>query len=139
LIKTCLSAKNIKIVTGLALELPLISADPQQLKQVFINLFANAEQAMGESGGTLWVSTRLSSELPPEIQIEISNTGPGIPQEIMANIFNPFFTTKSAGTGLGLAIVHRIITSHHGSINVKNRAEPEGGVTFQIGLPVLWR
>lgn len=139
LFRESLSAKNIRIVTGLSPELPLILADPQQLKQVFINLFANAEQAMGESGGSLRVSTRLSSELPPEVQIEISNTGPGIPQEIMANIFNPFFTTKSSGTGLGLAIVHRIITSHHGTIRVKNQTESEGGVTFQIGLPVLWR
>jgi len=139
LFRDSLSARNVRIVTGLSPELPLISADPQQLKQVFINLFANAEQAMGESGGSLWVSTRLSSELPPEIKIEISNTGPPIPQEIMANIFNPFFTTKSAGTGLGLAIVHRIINSHHGWIHVKNRTEPDSGVTFQIGLPVLWR
>ncbi len=131
-----LSSKNIKIVTALAVELPLIFADPQQLKQVFINLFANAEQAMEENGGTLLVTSGPSAELLPEVQIEISNTGPGIPQEIMANIFNPFFTTKSSGTGLGLAIVHRIIDSHHGRIHVKNRPDPEGGVTFLIGLPV---
>ncbi len=131
-----LSAKNIRIVTNLPAELPWISADPQQLKQVFINLFANAEQAMEEKGGTLSVTSRLSAERPREIQIEISNTGVGIPQEIMANIFNPFFTTKSSGTGLGLAIVHRIIDSHHGKIRVKNRPDPDGGVTFLIGLPV---
>lgn len=129
-----LSAKNIQVVTEFAQDLPLISADPQQLKQIFINLFANAEQAMEEKGGSLSITSRLTNELPPEVLIEISNTGPGIPQEIMANIFNPFFTTKSSGTGLGLAIVHRIIASHNGRISVKNR--PEGGVTFQISLPV---
>ncbi len=129
-----LSAKNIQVVTEFAQDLPLISADPQQLKQIFINLFANAEQAMEERGGSLSITSRLTTELPLEVLIEISNTGPGIPQEIMANIFNPFFTTKSSGTGLGLAIVHRIIDSHNGRISVKNR--PEGGVTFLISLPV---
>lgn len=129
-----LALKNMMVITKLSNELPLIPADPQQLKQVFINLFANAEQAMEEDGGDLYISSHLSDGLPLEVLIEISNTGPGIPQEIMANIFNPFFTTKSSGTGLGLAIVHRIIESHKGRVNVKNR--PEGGVTFLIGLPV---
>lgn len=134
LFKESLAAKNIKVVAELADGLPLTTVDPQQLKQVFINLFANAEQAMEENGGTLYITTTLSEELPPEILIEISNTGPPIPQEIMVNIFNPFFTTKSSGTGLGLAIVHRIIDSHKGNIRVKNN--PESGVTFMIGLPV---
>ena len=115
----------------------MISTDSQQLKQVFINLFANAEQAMEEEGGTLFVASGLSNELPPELFIEISNTGPSIPQDIMANIFNPFFTTKSTGTGLGLAIVHRIIDNHNGRISVTNR--PGGGVTFLIALPVEMR
>ena len=74
--------------------------------------------------------------MPPEIIIEISNTGPSIPHDIMANIFNPFFTTKSSGTGLGLAIVHRIIDSHKGKIHVKNRTAPDDGVTFMITFPV---
>ena len=129
-----LTAKNIKVITEFSKEMPLISTDSQQLKQVFINLIANAEQAMEENGGILSITTRISDELPPEIHIEISNTGPGIPHDIMANIFNPFFTTKSSGTGLGLAIVHRIINSHNGSISVENR--PDSGVTFLIRLPV---
>ena len=131
-----LSSKNIRIVSELSGELPLISADPQQMKQVFINLFANAEQAMEGRGGCLCVATRLSEETPPEVHIEISDTGSGIQPDILANIFNPFFTTKSSGTGLGLAIVHRIIDNHNGIINVKNR--PEGGATFLIGLPVKY-
>src|SRR3990167_5253151 len=118
-----LTAKNIKVITEFSKEMPLISTDSQQLKQVFINLIANAEQAMEENGGILSITTRISDELPPEIHIEISNTGPGIPHDIMANIFNPFFTTKSSGTGLGLAIVHRIINSHNGSISVNNRPD----------------
>lgn len=129
-----LVAKNINVITEFSKDMPLISTDPQQMKQVFINLIANAEQAMEENGGILNITTRMSDELPPEITIEISNTGPGIPHDIMANIFNPFFTTKSSGTGLGLAIVHRIINSHNGSISVKNR--PDSGVTFLIRLPV---
>lgn len=134
LCKENLSSRNILISLELYRDLPLISSDPQQLKQVFINLFANAEQAMEGRGGTLSITTRLSDRLPLDILIEISNSGPGIPQEIMANIFNPFFTTKSSGTGLGLAIVHRIIKSHNGRISVKNR--PDDGVSFLIRLPV---
>lgn len=136
LFKDTLSSKNIIIKTAISQDIPLISADPQQLKQVFINLFANAEQAMDETGGVLYIESRLSDKLPPELIIEISNTGPPIPHDIMANIFNPFFTTKSSGTGLGLAIVHRIIDSHKGRIHVKNQPEPGGGVTFMIRLPV---
>lgn len=134
LFKENLASKNINIITELSPELPLISADPQQLKQVIINLFANAEQAMAGRGGVLCVGTELSARLPLEIVIEIRNSGPVIPEEIMANIFNPFFTTKSSGTGLGLAIVHRIIKTHSGRIRVKNRTE--GGVSFLISLPV---
>lgn len=136
LFKDTLSSKNIKVSTAISHDVPLISADPQQLKQVFINLFANAEQAMDETGGVMYIESRLSDKLPPEIIIEISNTGPSIPQDIMANIFNPFFTTKSSGTGLGLAIVHRIIDSHKGEIHVKNRPAPDGGVSFMITLPI---
>ncbi|MCC7201710.1 MAG: GAF domain-containing protein [Nitrospirae bacterium] len=136
LFKDTLSSKNIKVSTAISHDVPLISADPQQLKQVFINLFTNAEQAMDETGGVLYIESKLSDKLPPEIIIEISNTGPLIPQDIMANIFNPFFTTKSSGTGLGLAIVHRIIDSHKGKIHVKNRPVPDRGVSFMITLPV---
>ncbi len=136
LYKDTLSSKNIKVRTDLLQGIPLISADPQQLKQVFINLFANAEQAMGEAGGVLFIESKLSDQMPPELIIEISNTGPSIPHDIMANIFNPFFTTKSSGTGLGLAIVHRIIDSHKGTIHVKNRTAPDDGVTFILTLPV---
>ena len=128
-----LAGKNVEVLTELSDDLPRIQADPQQLKQVFINLFSNAEQAM-EKGGKLFVATRISEETSFEIQVEVSNTGPGIPREVMANIFNPFFTTKSMGTGLGLTIVHRIITSHGGRILVHNRSE--GGVSFLIFFPV---
>lgn len=134
LFKENLASKNINVITELSPELPLISADPQQLKQVIINLFANAEQAMEGRGGDLCVGTELSVRLPLEVVIEIRNSGPVIPQEIMANIFNPFFTTKSSGTGLGLAIVHRIIKTHNGRISVKNRTDD--GVSFLIRLPV---
>jgi len=134
LFRESLESKNIKVEKNLSPDIPHIMADPQQLRQVFINLFANAEQAMENEGGILSVSSRISGELPPEVIIEVSNTGPSIPPEIIANIFNPFFTTKSSGTGLGLTIVNRIITSHKGKISVRNR--PDSGVTFEIRLPV---
>ncbi len=133
LFRDTLLARGIKVSAHLREGLPPLRLDPHQMKQVFINLFGNAEQAM-ENGGRL----DIASDGPgPDgrVVVRIGNTGPSIPPDVMANIFNPFFTTKPGGTGLGLAIVHRIVTHHGGSIHVENR--PEGGVTFILALPVL--
>lgn len=111
-----------------------ILGDFQQLKQVFINLFSNAGDAM-EHGGTLSIS--LSSAVldgSPAVSIKVRDTGGGIPEDILPNIFNPFYTTKESGTGLGLPIVHRIVTNHGGRIQVGNR--PDIGAEFRILLPV---
>ena len=110
----------------------------------FLNVINNACYAANQKrlkedkhfSPVLKVSTK---NLEKIVEIRIRDNGDGIPKSIREKLFNPFFTTKSAGTGLGLAIVHRIINSHHGWIHVKNRTEPDSGVTFQIGLPVLWR
>ena len=132
LFRDTLLAKGIKMSIRLYDGFPRLLLDPHQMKQVFINLFANAEQAM-ENGGTLDVVSESPGSKGP-IVVRIINSGPGISPDVMANIFNPFFTTKPAGTGLGLAIVHRIVTNHGGSIQVENR--PEGGVVFILALPV---
>ena len=115
-------------------ELPLFLGDIQQLKQVFLNLFLNAQEAM-KGGGEIEVSVR-SAHLDgvPAVAVVISDTGKGIPPEILRNIFSPFFTTKATGTGLGLPIVHRIITNHLGRIEVANR--PTGGAVFTVTLPL---
>lgn len=111
-----------------------VLGDFQQLKQVCINLFSNAGDAMAH-GGTLSIS--LSSAVldgNPAVSIKIRDTGGGIPEEILPNIFNPFYTTKEGGTGLGLPIVHRIVTNHGGRLQVGNR--PGAGAEFRIILPL---
>lgn len=124
---------------GIALDLqlvdnlPLMQGDAEQLEQVFINLIANARQAM-RSGGQLQIvvqHSRLRGE--PAVRVEIHDSGSGIPPKLMRNIFNPFFTTKEEGTGLGLPISHRIIEHHQGEIEALNTAV---GACFILTLPV---
>jgi signal transduction histidine kinase len=113
-------------------DLPPTQADPAQLQQVFLNLFLNALHAMPH-GGELGVRTCLE-EGGKTIRIEVSDTGSGIREDLIAKVFQPFFTTKPKGTGLGLAISRQMIEQHDGSIAVANR--PGGGVLFTILLPV---
>jgi len=126
--------RNISVVKELDPNLPALTSDPQQVKQIFLNLFVNALQAMGQNG-TLSVRTLLGRRGEKNcLQIEVSDTGGGIQQENLENIFNPFFTTKQDGTGLGLAIAHKIITRYEGEIEVINR--PGKGATFVIYFPL---
>jgi hypothetical protein len=126
--------KNITITKDLAPHLPSLVSDPQQMKQIFLNFFVNAVQAMG-SNGQLRVKT-FSGERGGKrsLQIEVTDTGGGIPQKNLENIFNPFFTTKQEGTGLGLAITHKIVTHYGGEIEVINH--PGVGATFIIRFPL---
>jgi PAS domain S-box-containing protein len=129
-----LTARKITLAQHLDEYLPEIEADPEQLRQVFLNLFFNAVQAM-EQGGTLTVRTsREDIGGNAYVRAEVSDTGPGVSSDVMGNIFKPFFTTKRSGMGLGLAITHRIVTAHGGNIDIVN--PPEGGATFIVELPV---
>ncbi len=112
--------------------IPEIECIPSQLNQVFMNLLVNAAQAIRERG-EITVRTR---RVDDRVCIEISDTGTGIPQELMNRIFDPFFTTKpvGTGTGLGLSIAHGIIRKHKGRIDV--RSEPGKGTSFQVYLPI---
>ncbi len=112
-------------------ELPMTTADPDQLKQVFINLINNAISAMS-GGGTLTISTSYAEN---NVLIEFRDTGSGISEENMQRIFEPFFSTKKEkGTGLGLSISYRIIHAHGGRIDVKSF---EGqGTVFAVRIPV---
>jgi signal transduction histidine kinase len=114
--------------------LPRLHCDDRQMKQVFYNLFQNAVQAM-HHGGDLSIRT-YPLERPDGMYAAaaISDTGGGIPLEVLHNIFNPFFSTRDYGTGLGLAIAQRIVSRHYGQIEVNN--ELGKGVTFIITLPV---
>lgn len=116
-------------------DLPVVKADPNKLKQVFINLILNACQAMKDQGaGSLAITTGLSPM--GEVEIVIADTGPGIPEEVRGHIFEPFFTTKTEGegTGLGLYICSSIVSEHGGRIRVDPREG--GGTVFRIKLPV---
>jgi len=133
LVQRDLDANNIKVVREFA-QLPRIHCDDRQMKQVFYNLFQNAVQAMVH-GGTLTIRTFPVERLDGLYAgASISDTGGGIPMEVLHNIFNPFFSTKDYGTGLGLAIAQRIVSRHYGQIEVNN--EMGKGVTFIVTLPV---
>lgn len=112
--------------------LPQISGLPQKLSQVFLNLLVNAAQAIKERG-KIGVQSRLVGH---QIEVEISDTGCGIPEESLNEIFEPFFTTKEAGvgTGLGLAILQDIVSQHQGEVKVRSLVGE--GTTFTVCLPV---
>jgi signal transduction histidine kinase len=112
---------------------PQVLADPEFLRSVFNNLFINAIQAMeGKGGGNLTIKIS-ADEDGPFVNFEITDTGTGISEENLANIFEPYFSTRETGTGLGLAIVHKIVDVHNGVIDVQSK---EGeGTTFTVRLP----
>jgi len=126
--------QSIRVTTNLAPELPDSQGDSDKLQQVFVNIIVNALQAMPK-GGELTISTRLT-EVNKLIEIEISDTGCGIPQEHLGKLFDPFFSTKSAGegTGLGLSVSLGIVERHNGTIDVKSKVGE--GSTFIIRFPI---
>jgi signal transduction histidine kinase len=124
-------SRNGAVVTVPQLEpvLPPVLADPSQLEQVFLNICLNACQAMSGGTGTLTVRSRLGDG---NVVVEIEDSGPGIPADLRAQVFKPFFTTKREGNGLGLAISARIVAEHGGHIGY--RCPPEGGTIFTVTL-----
>ncbi len=126
-----LAQRRIRVERKLSSSLPRFMIDSQQIKQGVINILKNALEAM-ENGGMLFIRTSAVSDT--EAAIEIGDTGPGISAKAMHNIFNPYYTTKPRGTGLGLPITNRIIQSHKGKIEVRNR--DGGGAIFTIKLPL---
>jgi len=125
------SRAEVEFVRCFAADLPQLEADSAQLQQVFLNVFLNAIEAMAE-GGQINVSTRKADE--KSLELEITDTGKGIPEAALVKVFRPFMTTKSKGTGLGLAICKRIIEDHGGSIAAG--IYPAGGTRFTIILPL---
>jgi signal transduction histidine kinase len=114
----------------------MLRCDAGQLKQVLLNLFLNAVQAMPQ-GGELTVTVSLQSN--PEVgrswaRIAVQDTGCGIEPANLSRIFDPFYTTREEGTGLGLAIVHGIVDAHKGRVEVDSR--PGKGSTFTVVLPL---
>jgi two-component system NtrC family sensor kinase len=126
--------RNIAIVKDESPSIPLVEVDVGQMQEVFMNLILNAAQAM-DGSGTLTCITRLVDEAT-SVEIEIRDTGPGIPAKDVDKIFEPFYTTKEVGrgTGLGLSIAYGIVERHHGSIRVES--EVGVGTSFFVRIPV---
>jgi signal transduction histidine kinase len=124
---------RIRIDTRLARRLPLSVVGTDELKQVVINLLTNSVQAI-EGPGRVLVSTWMSAG---NVSLAVSDTGRGIPKEIVTRIFDPFFTTKrnGEGTGLGLSVVYGIVTKYNGAIDVKSRSDH--GTRISLSLPPL--
>ena len=112
--------------------LPLVECDPGQVNQVFMNLLANACDAVPD-GGNIWVATRADGDM---VTVDIRDDGVGMAPEVVGRVFDPFFTTKDVGggTGLGLAISHGVVAAHGGRIEVESA--PGRGSTFRVVLPV---
>jgi PAS domain S-box-containing protein len=137
--------KIIKISHNLTKDIWPILGDPNQMKQMLVNILTNAFEAMEETGGTLTVETKniirkndwqdSFNNVHPKgsyVSIDMSNSGPEIPGEISTQIFEPFYTTKSLGRGLGLAAVAGIVQNHGGCVSFESS---EAGTTFHILLP----
>ena len=107
----------------------LIWGDTGQLRQMFLNLVLNSVKAMSEKGGVLEVAAFLEGE---RVNLEVADTGPGVPDDLAESIFDPFFTTHADGTGLGLSIVHQIVQVHEGTIDLVPQSD---GARFRIFLP----
>jgi two-component system, sporulation sensor kinase E len=120
---------DVKIEEHFDRELPEVQGDPDQLKQVFLNLVTNAVQAMDKHGGTITIETRGAGEY---VEVKVADNGPGISASDLPKVFDPFFTKRAEGTGLGLTIVHRIIDEHEGHIEVESGPE---GTVFIVTLP----
>jgi len=133
-----LAKNHVALVVESGADASAIRADPQQLKQVLINLVRNAAESIA-SHGRVTLRTRrdrlqMAGEAREVVVIEVEDTGAGIPTEIQQRLFDPFFTTKPTGTGLGLSIAMRILERHGGTLQFQT--EPGNGTTFGMVLPV---
>ena len=133
------TGKDIQIETRFAKELPVIAVDKQQVYIALQNVISNSINAMGTEG-VLVVSTRLVQSLQPEAvrgdccQIEISDSGRGIPEEYMSQLFQPFFSRSPGGTGMGLVLVQKIVEDHRGTVQIKSKFGV--GTTVYLNLPL---
>lgn len=125
---------QVEIETEFSSGMPLVNADPDQLKQVLVNLVSNAVQAMEADGGEIRIKVWDDDSF---VFVSVADTGPGIPADVLGKVFDPFYSTKDSGTGLGLTIVHRIIDQHGGRIEVES--SPGEGTTFTVALPATSR
>ncbi|MGL4209650.1 MAG: ATP-binding protein, partial [Candidatus Adiutrix sp.] len=134
-----INRQNITIETEIEKNLPSVSADDRQVMHIFLNLIYNSAQAMNPHGGKIYIKIFTTKESDQSyVACELTDMGPGIPDDMLPNIFSPFFTTKTKGTGLGLSIVHKIVKRYHGLIRVENRPPHinNSGASFTFMFPV---
>lgn len=124
--------KRLRVTIDFDERVPKVSADPDQLQQVFLNLLLNARDAMPD-GGDLRVALRFDEDAH-EVVVEFADTGHGIPKDVLPHVFDPFFTTKRAGAGLGLAVCYGIVTAHGGRVAVESD-DAQPGTTVRVVLP----
>jgi two-component system sensor histidine kinase DctS len=134
-----LDANTVIVRTRVESGLPPLEVDPLLIAQVLVNLLTNAAQALAPSGGHVEIAARSAVVLGrKEVSIEVTDRGPGIPEDVMPELFKPFFTTKSDGHGLGLAVSQNIVLEHGGRITARNLAPAiGGGAVFEIQLPLV--
>ena len=125
------SAAKISILPQLDNELPVIQADERFLRQALMNILTNAKAAMMPAGGELGITTRFDQE---RVYIIITDTGKGIPPDILHKIFEPYFTTKPDGSGLGLTMTYKVMKEHGGDIQV--HSDIGKGTRFTLILPI---
>ena len=125
---------DVQIVKELATDMPALTLDRIQIQQVLLNLLRNGIEALSaKPRDARKIFVRTAYDGARLLRVEIEDNGPGVPQELIARIFDPFCTTKETGTGLGLAISRTIVEAHHGKLSC--RAAPEGGALFVLELP----
>ncbi len=124
------AAREIEIVASVQSGLPQVMADPVRLMQALLNLIINAMQAV-ERKGRIDVSGSVAGET---LEVVVRDTGPGIPADKLASIFDPYFTTKAEGNGLGLWIAQQIVVAHGGALKAQNA--PAAGALFTMTLPL---
>jgi signal transduction histidine kinase len=122
--------REIEVLASFEPRVPVVWADPDQLKQITLNLLLNAIE-MSAPGGHVWLDVRPA--LADAVVLEVRDEGPGIPPEQLETIFHPFFTTKETGTGLGLTLVHQMVVEHGGEITVES--DVGRGTVFRVTLP----
>jgi signal transduction histidine kinase len=128
---------NVERRIDLQPDLPPVYADDKQMQQVFLNIVLNAYQAM-PTGGILGItSTRVIRNDIDYVRVDVSDTGTGIPPQILEKIFTPFYTTKAQGTGLGLPICNKLVKLHNGDIRVTS--DDVAGTIFTVELPAYHR
>jgi signal transduction histidine kinase len=133
LLKHRLESYNVEVTVHRKQPLPVIQADPEQLKEVFVNLMVNACEAM-DGGGAVTIDEDIETgQSGRKIVIRFTDNGPGIPRAVRPKVLEPFFTTKDEGTGLGLSIAARIVEQHGGKLGLTS-VEGEGA-TFTVSLP----